>query len=130
VSSEDLRCALIERGQQVPQFYGRELNWSGGAKKHVLGVARHCSQKHEQIVRFRWIAPLHTARCTRFVSFIEDHDTKRFLGQCSALTVIIAHDNEAGRHDSNTPGAFRHECGIAFLRQCASLAVEPAFLLG
>jgi hypothetical protein len=64
------------------------------------------------------------------VSLIEDHDAKRLLGKRTALTFVIAHDDKARRHDPNSPGAFRHECGIAFLGQRATLAVKPALLLG
>src|ERR1700730_1791909 len=101
VCSENLRCALVESGQQVPQFYCIELNWSGGAEDHVLGVARYRAKKLQQFILVRWITPLQTARCSRFVSLVEDHNAKGFLYQCTSLAFVIAHDNKAGRHNPN-----------------------------
>src|SRR5262249_1848201 len=48
VRPEDLWRPLVKQRQQVPQFYGIELNWSGGAEDHVLGVTRYRAKKHKQ----------------------------------------------------------------------------------
>ena len=46
------------------------------------------------------------------------------------VALVIAVDDEPRRHNADTPGAFRHQFGIAPLRQRPAFAIEPAFLLG
>ena len=50
--AENLRRGLAQRGQEVPQFYGIELDWRRRAEDDASGIARGLLQKHEKIVRF------------------------------------------------------------------------------
>ena len=66
-------------------------------------------QEAEQVVRRRCRIPAAgLAGRTRFVRLVQHHHPERFLRQRAALAGIIAVDDQPGRHDPNSPRAFRH----------------------
>jgi hypothetical protein len=128
--SENLRRPLSKSGEQIPKLHGIELDRRRRAEQDAPGVARHPVQEPEQVVRRRRRMPAPgLAGCARFVRLVEHHDAERFLCQRPALAGIVAIDDQPGRHDSNSPRAFRHQLRIAPLRQRPAFLVNPAFFL-
>src|SRR5208282_3872918 len=127
---QHLRRALGEGGKQVPQLRRPHLDRRRSPENDVRGVSCDGSEKPEQVVWPRGFTSTLAPRTSCLVRFVEDDDPEGLPRQRAALPLVVAVDDEAGRYDTDAPGALCDERRVALLGQRSAFGIEPTLLQG